>query len=283
MKKSIIRPAILLLFVVFSGTLFAESVTLNPTKDGFVRQNDNAYFDSYLNNELRSATSYCRELFLDYDLTSVTFTPQHATLRLYVNSVADATPFIVSAYVKTGNAITESLVYTNRPTTDQSRYVDIHVSQDSVGKWLQFDFSDYIKAQDLSTNKLFYFRIVITNPLTTSPLVTIGSIDTSNKPQLVLSDAPVTGTYEIPYSNIQSITVSTPFLAAGDPINAFNGAGLLPAMCHETAADNKAWRNSSGTPPFRMAIKLNEVLTIQNFIFGTSTGCQVQQITQIEV
>jgi len=36
-------------------------------------------------------------------------------------------------------------------------------------------------------------------------------------------------------------------------------------MCHETAADYKAWRNSSGTPPFRMAIKLSEVVTIQKF------------------
>jgi len=265
MKKSIIRPAILLLFVVLSGTLFAETVTLNPTKDGFVRQVDDSYVGSYLYSELRSATSFCRELFLDYDLSSLTFTPQHATLRLYVNSVADATPFIVSAYVKTGNAITESLVYTNRPTTDQSRFVDIHASQDSVGKWLQFDFSDYIKAQDLSTNKLFYFRIVITNPLSTSPLVTIGSNESASQPQLVLSDAPVNGTYELPYSNIQSITVSTPNTAAGDPINAFNGAGLLPAMCHETSADNKAWRNSSGTPSFRMAIKLNENATIQKF------------------
>jgi len=196
--------------VILSQTLFSENVTLNPTKDGFVRQVDNSYVDTYLNNELRSATGYCRELFLDYDLTSLTFTPQHATLRLYVTSVDDATPFIVSAYVKTGNAITDSLVYTNRPTTDQSRFVDIHASQDSVGKWLQFDFSDYIKAQDLSTNKLFYFRIVITNPLTNSPLVTIGSNEPSNKPQLVLSDAPVNGTYEIPYSNIQSIKVSAP-------------------------------------------------------------------------
>jgi hypothetical protein len=265
MKKSFFTSVILLLFFAFSETISAESVTYNPVKDGFVRQSDDSYIDAYQNMELRSYTNINREVFLDYDLSNLTFTPQHATLRLYVNSVNDATKFIVSAYVKTGNVINESLVYTNRPTTDQSRFVDIHASQDSVGKWLQFDFSDYIKSQDLSTNKLFYFRIVIANPLTNSPLVTIGSNESANKPQLVLSDAPVVGTYEIPYSNIQSVFVSTPNLEAGNPINAFNGAGLLPAMCHETAADNKAWRNSSGTPPFRMVVNFTDFANIEKF------------------
>jgi len=198
-------------------------------------------------------------------LTDVTFTPQHAKLKLYVNSYSNTNPVIIAAYAKTGNAISESLTFTNRPTTDQYKTADIHASQDSVGKWLTFDFADFIKAQDFSVNKLVYFRIAIVYPpstSSTSPLITIGSVESTNKPQLVLNDAPVAGVYEVPYAEIETLYVSVPFLAAGNPVHAFNGAGLLPGMKHVTAADNMAWRNSSGTYPIKLMAKFKAASNI---------------------
>jgi hypothetical protein len=277
MKKIIFT----LIMAVFAGAVMyaAESVTLNPTADGFVKQADNTYAGTFENMELSSFKDYAREIFLDFDLTDVTFTPEHATLKLYVNSVSNANPVIIAAYAKTGNAISESLTFTTRPTTEQYKTADIHASQDSVGKWLVFDFADFIKVQDFSSNKLLYFRIVVIFPATTSttsPLITIGSTESANKPQLVLNDAPVAGVYEVPYAEIETLYTSAPFVAAGNPIHAFNGAGLLPEMKHVTAGDNMVWRNSSGGYPIKLMAKLKTPINIKklhiwnmNWLFGT--------------
>jgi len=266
---------------VFAGaTLYAaESATLNPVKDGFVKQSDNTYYDAYQNMELSSYLNANREIFIDYDLTGVSFAPQHATLKLYVNSVSTATPFILAAYAQTGNVITESLTFTTRPTTGQQKNVDIHAAQDSVGKWLTFDVSDFVKSKDFSTNKLLYFRIVVLYPgttSTTSPLITIGSNESANKPQLILSDTPVPGIYEVPYASIETLYSSVPYVAAGNPAHAFSGAGLLPEMKHVTAGDNMVWRNSSGTYPIKLMAKFNQPININklhvwnmNWLFGT--------------
>jgi hypothetical protein len=278
MKKTIFT----LFMAVFAGAVIfaAESVTLNPTADGFVKQADNTYVGTFENMELSSFSGYVREIFLDFDLTDVTLTPEHATLKLFVNNVSNANPVIIAAYAKTGNAISESLTFTTRPTTNQYKTVDIHASQDSVGKWLYFDFADFIKAQDFSTNKLVYFRIVVIYPATTSttsPLITIGSIESTNKPQLILNDAPIVGVYEVPYAEIETLYVSVPFTAAGNPIHAFNGAGLLPGMTHVTAGDNMTWRNSSGSYPINLMAKLKCASNVSklhiwnmNWLFGTS-------------
>lgn len=249
-----------------SVALYAATTTLNPTADGFVKQADNSYLGTYENMELSSYVNFVREIFLDFDLTDVTFTPEHATLKLYLSSASNANPVIIAAYAKTGNAISESLTFTTRPTTDQYKTVDIHTSQDSIGKWLTFDFADFIKAQDFSVNKLVYFRIAIVYPPTTSstsPLITIGSVESSNQPQLILNDAPVPGLYEVPYFVINSITSNRPFATTRNPINAFTGAGMLPAMCHNTTADNSAWTNSSGPFPISLTVKLNEAINIK--------------------
>lgn len=277
MKKIIFT----LITALFAGSvaLSAATTTLNPTADGFVKQADNTYAGTYENMELSSSATFVREIFLDFDLTDVTFTPEHATLKLYVNSVGNANPVIIAAYAKAGNAISESLTFTTRPTTGQYKTADIHASQDSVGKWLTFDFADFIKTQDFSVNKLLYFRIVVVFPPTTSgtsPLITIGSTESSNKPQLILNDAPVAGVYEVPYAEIETLYASAPFVAAGNPIHAFNGAGLLPEMKHVTAGDNMAWRNSSGTYPINLMAKLKSASDIKklhvwnmNWLFGT--------------
>lgn len=277
--KKIIFTLIMALFAL-SSALNAATITLSPTADGFVKQIDNTYVGTFENMELSSFKDYVREIFLDFDLTDVTFTPEHATLKLYVNSMSNANPVIIAAYAKTGNAISESLTFTTRPTTEQYKTADIHASQDSVGKWLTFDFADFIKAQDFSVNKLLYFRIVVLFPATTSttsPLITIGSLESSNKPQLVLNDAPVAGVYEVPYAEIETLFVSVPFTTAGNPVHAFNGAGLLPNMKHVTAGDNMAWRNSSGSYPMNLMVKLKSASNISklhiwnmNWLFGTS-------------
>ncbi len=279
MKKTIFT---LTMAFIASTALFAASIvteTFNPTKDGFVKQSGDTYVDTYQNMELRAYNSFNSEIFIDFDLAAITITPLHATLKVYVNSVGTAVPFIVAAYGQAGNAISGTLTYTNRPVTGQ-RCVDIHAAQDSVGKWLQFDVSDFVKAQNLVSNKLFSFRIAVVYPgitSTTCPLITIGSMESANQPQLVLSDTPIPGIYEVPYSAINSITSSATYAAAGDPINAFNGTGMLPAMCHETAADNKAWRNSAGSFPISLTVKLNQAINIKkfhiwnmNWIYGTS-------------
>jgi hypothetical protein len=264
MKKIIFT----LIMAVFAGAVIfaAESVTLNPTADGFVKQADDTYVGTFENMELSSYVNFVREIFLDFDLTDVTFTPEHATLKLYVNSYSNTNPVIIAAYAKTGNAISESLTFTTRPTTNQYKTTDVHTSQDSVGKWLSFDFADFIKAQDFSVNKLVYFRIAILYPPTTSstsPLIGIGSIESSNKPQLILEDAPVPGVYEVPYSVINSVTSNRAFAVARNPVNAFSGAGMLPDMCHNLTADNVAWTNSTGPFPISLTVKLNEAINIK--------------------
>lgn len=244
---------------LFTCSLYAATVTINPTTDGFVRQSNDTYVGSFQNMELSSYTNLVREIFLDFDLTDIELVPENAVLRLHISDVSNANPAIIAAYAKTGNAIVEGLTFTNRPTTSQYKNADVNINQDSIGKWISFNFSDYIKTQDFSVNKLLYFRLVVVyppNPTTLSPLIKISSIETSNKPQLILSSTPQTSIYEIPYAEFESYFVSVPYNAVGDPINAFNGAGLLPDMKHTTDADNLAWRNSSGTYPIRFMAKL---------------------------
>lgn len=277
--KKIIFTLIMALFAI-NVAINAATTILNPTADGFVKQADNTFVGTFENMELSSYKDFVREIFLDFDLTDLTFTPEHATLKLYVNGMSNANPVIIAAYAKTGNAISESLTFTTRPTTGLYKTADIHASQDSVGKWLNFDFADFIKAQDFSVNKLLYFRIVVIFPATTSttsPLISIGSIESANKPQLVLNDAPVVGVYEVPYAEIETLYASAPFAAAGNPVHAFNGAGLLPGMKHVTAGDNMAWRNSSGAFPINLMAKLKNPSNVtklhvwnMNWLFGTS-------------
>lgn len=278
MRKTIFT---LTMAFIASTALFAATITsetFNPTKDGFVKQSDGAYVDTYENMELSSYSAQNREIFFDFNLTSMTIVPQHAFLKVYVNSVSTTVPFIVGVYGQTGNVITESLTFANRPVAGQ-RCVDIHAAQDSVGKWLQFDVSDFVKAQNYSTNKLLSFRIALISPSSTSstsPLITIGSKESTNMPQLVLSDTPVPGIYEVPYAGLETLFASVPFAAAGNPTHAFSGVGLLPEMKHVTAGDNMAWRNSSGTYPVNLMVKFKDAININklrvwnmNWLFGT--------------
>ncbi len=138
MKKTIFTLTMAFFACTALLAVSITSETFNPTKDGFVKQSDGTYVDTYENMELSSYTLQNREIFLDFDLTAMTIVPQHATLRVYVNSISSAVPFIVGVYAQTGNVITELLTFSNRPTTGQ-RCVDIHAAQDSVGKWLQFN------------------------------------------------------------------------------------------------------------------------------------------------
>lgn len=276
MKKYIVLfvMTILVSSTVFSATITSES--FNPTSDGFVRQADNTYQGTGTNMELRSYSGLSREIYMNFDLSSITITPQAATLKLYLSSSnpTPCTAFIASAYVQTGNVNTSTLTYTGRPVTGQTRGVDIQASQDSIGKWLQFDLSDYFKSQDLTTNKLFTIRIVIAAPIATSPLLYFGSIESSKKPILVLGDAQAAGVYEVPYTAFNSFTAINSY-SLGSPQYAFDGSGLLPAMCHDTVANNKAWRNTGGTFPTNIIVKMNNAINIKkfhiwnlNFVYG---------------
>ncbi|GHU71339.1 hypothetical protein FACS189413_12930 [Bacteroidia bacterium] len=268
--------------VIIAGTaLFArQTTTLNPTADGFVSSSDDSYVGTNLNMALSSYNTNIREIFLDFDLTSVIFTPQHATLKLYINSVSNANPVILGAYAATGNAIDGSLTFTNRPITGQYHTTDIHTSNAAVDQWISFDFADFIKAQDFSSNKLLYFRIAVIYPATTSttcPLITIGSIESSNAPQLVLSDMPTPGVYEVPFAEMETLYANNSN-NAGKPEFAFNGAGLLPDMKHVTAGDYMMWRNLDGSYPFQLMVKFKEAIDITklhvwnaNWLFGTGS------------
>lgn len=281
MKKIIFT---LTMLCIAGSTLFAASIiteTFNPIKDGFVKQVDGLYVDTYENMELSSYTLQNREILLDFDLNAITITPQHAILKVYVNTVGSAVPFIVATYGQVGNAISETLTFANRSVTGQ-RCVDTHAAQDSVGKWLQFDVSDFVKAQNYTTNKLLSFRIAVISPSSTSstcPLITIGSMESANKPQLVLSNITIPGIYEVPYSSLETLFASAPYAAAGNPTHAFSGAGLLPEMKHVTAGDNMAWRNLSGSYPINLMVKFKEAININklrvwnmNWLFGTGAA-----------
>jgi hypothetical protein len=265
MKKLIFTLSMAFIAITVLNAVNPVSVTFNPTADGFVKQLDGLYDGTTTPMELSGATGLNHDIFLDFDLTSMTITPKHATLKVYVNSVDTAKLFIVSAYGKVGNAIDGNLTFANRPV-DGQRCVDIHSGLDSVGKWLQFDVSDFVKAQDFTTNKLLSFRIAV--PTTKSPLTTIGSIESVNKPQLILSDAPIPGVYEVPFSVINSFTPSVASTAEFDPKYAFNGAGLLPGMFSDTGGNIKQWRNttaSSSGAPISLIVKLNDAITIKKF------------------
>ncbi|MDR1810276.1 MAG: DUF6383 domain-containing protein [Prevotella sp.] len=267
------------------GALFAQqTTTLHPTTDGFVYENGDIYTGTYVNMELSSYAANNREIFLDFDLTSVAFTPQHATLKLYINSVGNANPVILGAYAATGNAIDGNLKFSARPTAGQYHTADIHTGDAAVGQWISFDFADFIKAQDFSVNKLLYFRIAVIYPVATSstcPLITVGGTNeensqSNNPAQLVLSDMPVPGVYEVPFEEMEVVWGSNNN-AKGLPEFAFNGAGLLPNMKHGVAADNYMWRNNSGTHPFNLMVKFKEAIDISklhvwnsNWEYGSS-------------
>jgi hypothetical protein len=265
MKKLIFTLSMAFIANIAINAANTVIATFNPTADGFVKQSDGLYVDNATSMELSGYAGTNRDIFLDFDLTSMTITPKHATLKVYVDNVGSAVRYIVSAYGKVGNAINGSLTFANRPV-DGQRCVDIHAGQDSIGKWLQFDVSDFVKAQDFTTNKLLSFRIAVA-AIANCPLTNIGSIESANKPQLVLSDTAIPGIYEVPLSVFNSFTSSVAS-AVGGPINAFNGAGLLPGMFCDTSRDNKTWTNTTASPggaPISLIVKLNDAITIKKF------------------
>lgn len=265
------RRIIFTLFVVCfaGGALFAAQTVLNPVSDGFVRQSDDSFVSTNQNMEMSTYNTLYREIFLNFDLTSLSIDPDHAILKLYVNDVSNETPVIAGVFGAAGNVATDGTVtYSNRPT-DQTYIRNNYISEDSIGKWLSFDLTYFIRSLDLSSNKLVYFRVAIVNPASgsTSPLVTIGSRNSSNKPELTLSNKPIRGVYELPYAAFSSFSTDNFTATKGLPEFAFDGSGLLPAMGCETAADYKAWRTSSGSLPHWLIVGLQDSVTIGKFHF----------------
>lgn len=237
--------------------------TYNPVLNGFVRQFENDGLYSYENVEVKKVSNYSREMMMDFDLTGLSFAPRHATLRLYCNSVDLDAPFILSAYGIQGNL--GEITYTTRPANElQTRTVDIHGNKAAFAqKWIEFDVSDFVKSLPLETDKKVAFRIAVASDA--GPLLTFSTTKTVNKPELVLSDTPMPGVYEIPYSVIQSASSSGSPTAIGSPEFALNGEGLLPDMCHTNAADRKAWRTASGALPHWFKVELKEKINLKKF------------------
>lgn len=262
--------------------------TFNPTANGFVRQATDDGLWTYQNVEVKNYSGYNREMFMDFDLQNLTITPAQATLRLYCSAVTPSTGessyFIISALGLSGNYITGdpiTLKWSTRPTTGV-RTVDVQAGIDSVGKWLEFDVTDFIKSLDLTQSQLIGFQIAVRT--TGGPLVKISTTYTSYKPQLVISDTPTPGIYELPYSAINTaVVVGGTYNTSGDPIYALNGDGLLPQMQHEAVADYKSWRNVSGSFPYRFIVGLtNEInlkkLHIWNFNWTGNTGRSMKDV-----
>lgn len=190
LSSSLVRGAVCAALLVVSAV--AQTVTLNPTADAYVRSgtNQNTNYGSDTTLVLKKSASptddFNREVYLKFDLTTVT-SVRTAKLRLYGSSTA---PEIVTTdlYSSSNTAWTEAgITWANKPAPGPVMWSTLALQ--NAPAWHEWDITNFLQGEKVLG------RNTVTLVLKNSVASTTGTIafnsrnHASNKPELVIEQA----------------------------------------------------------------------------------------------
>ncbi len=165
-----------------------------PVADSYVRNGsyaNNNYGSASILTLKKDASSYEREVFLKFDLNSLTTTPSTGKLRLYLDDAdTDAAQNTWTLYYVADDSWTENtLTWSNKPTSDNNA---LHsVSGVSMGNYIIFDVYNQL-ISEYHGDKVLSLRLVSTTSgsQTTSHFASKENLILSNAPQLITEQSP---------------------------------------------------------------------------------------------
>jgi endoglucanase len=166
----------------------ATPTTLRSTADTYVRDGGSAglNFGSLGTLELKKdATGYNREIWLKFDLSSVSSIGT-GKLRLYGKIDSATQSPLVSVYSSAGTSWTETgLTFNNRPAAGTTALASTTVST-STAKYYEWDVTSYLKAEKALGHNLV--TLVLRSQTITTPQLLFNSDEAAlNPPQLQIT------------------------------------------------------------------------------------------------
>ncbi len=176
-----------------STTTPPGTVALTPTADALVR--DGTYAGTNYGTALELVTkkaatsnsSYGRESYLKFDLTSVSGTISSAKIRLYGNlNDANGTNVATAVYPVAITSWTEAgLTWTNKPAAGTTALATTSVVNNTAS-WYEWDVTGFIEAEKAAGRNTV--SLALKNPAASTPYTTFASREAAtNKPQLVIT------------------------------------------------------------------------------------------------
>lgn len=190
MKK--LATIVILFFVGFcfannTKTNLNNEQILSPTLDGSLAQSSGTFNTTSTSADIKRASGFNREIYLDFELTSLTINPKSGKLKIYCQSFDKFGDVFMSLY-SLSNHNTNALTWANRPTVTTAIATKWITQNENVGSYLEFDISSSLATTLASTSKKVTFVLKITAG-STDPLIKLTMNESaSNKPTLVLSD-----------------------------------------------------------------------------------------------
>ena len=208
----------------------SSSVTINASADAYVRDGSSAdtNFGSSSWNEAKIAsTGNNRETYISFNLTSLSGLVSNATLRLFARLTDTSAASVPVAIFSTDGAWSQNaLTWNNRPATSGSAVVTGSING-NVAAWYDFNITSFIEAARLAGKTSV--TLVIRATASTSPRAAFSSIETPEKPHLVING---NGTTEAPMAALNSTVIGSPspagsttVLADGSDYDVSSGSG----------------------------------------------------------
>jgi len=196
MKKLLLLS---LLLSAFFGA-FAATQKFNPVIDGYViKYGDGSNF-TYANMEVKKSTSFAREIFLSFDITTMNIDGKSAILRLYCNNYDKNGTVGISVDGFEGT-FTSDLIWSTKeqlPVMVKAGEEEIF-SEEQINTYYEWNVSPFVKAMIDKGVKVFSFRLHVTTG--NDALLKFNTSRTSYKPELLIDETeynPVVNSIELP-------------------------------------------------------------------------------------
>ncbi len=164
---------------------FNEQV-ISPTVDGQLSQSGGTFNTTATTADLKRLTNFNREIYIVYNLSSLTVTANSAKLKVFCQSIDKNGDLLLSIYCFNSNQTT-GLTWATRPSVSNAVATKWINKIETEGTWLEFDVSSCLPSILSTLNKEATFVLKITNG--NDALVKFNTNENAiNKPSIVVSD-----------------------------------------------------------------------------------------------
>lgn len=223
---------------------------LNPVADGFVRQQDKKGVFNLTYTEVRNSIGFNRETYLDFNLSDINIDTRSASLSLYCSNYTAETSGDLVIYATYGNFIDDNLSWDNKLSDEQLELVSfLSTTESDKYKYLKWDVTDFVKKAIREKQEKITF--VIKAYSSDSPLINFSTLESENKPILLLSDEP---TVNVLFDEINNVYASSTY-PGREAVYAVNGSGLSIDGTHVASVNNTAWHSNAGGAPATFKIE----------------------------
>ncbi|GHU71343.1 hypothetical protein FACS189413_12940 [Bacteroidia bacterium] len=121
----------------------ASGQQLSPVLDGYLRQQQKDFLSTLNYGELKTSSGFSRQIYLNFDFSSVSAGMKTAKLRLYCQSFDKFGELAISAYCMPGYQ-TAGLTWDNRPSLpEETASIEINQTEHS-NVWIEWNLSAFL-------------------------------------------------------------------------------------------------------------------------------------------